>query len=357
MKIKFHLDKQHNPMQQDGVKVNYGAGRRVAFRFRWYLILFLIMSPLLIFIWYVTKDKMVVESPGVLTTEPLTIKASQDATIYSVNVRRGHVAHQGELLITLNKPVLQTEINQLEENITKLDKSLAADWNKQQALLKAKINIADLDLKEKTELYQKYMGLKQKGLLQLQEWANVSQLKINAELLQLESNRNLHALNQDKISGTAAQYLNELKLRLQLLKASEAELQITAPMQGEVKDVLVQAGLAVRSGDPLLLYAVRSQPVVVAYLSPSDVLFSEIGQRATVTLPSGETIEATVSEPTKITEKVPAQLVGPFENNKAALKVVLKLEHMPRQVIEGLSVSVRFHYTKSNVWSHIRNIV
>ncbi len=252
---------------------------------------------------------------------------------------------------------MQTEMMQLENDITRLNKSLATDWDKQESILKEKINIANVDLKEKTTLYHKYMVLNKSGLLQLQEWANVSQLKNNAEFLLLESNQNLHALNQEKISGTAAQYLNELKLRLQLLKTSESELQITAPMQGEVKDVLVQTGMTVRSGDPLLLYAVRSQPVVVAYLSPSDVLFSVIGQQATVTLPSGETIDATVSEPTKITEKVPAQLVGPFEGNKAAPKVVLKLKHMPHQVIEGLSVSVRFHYTKDNVWSHIRNVV
>lgn len=357
MKIKFHLDKQQNPMQHGGVNVNYGAGKRVAFRFRWYLILFLIISPLLIFVWFVTKDKMIVESPGILTTEPLTLQASQDAFISTVNIKPGQIAQQGDLLITLNKPVLQAEIKQLENNVVTLEKTLALDWAQQEKLLKQKMNIADADLKEKSELYQKYVGFNQKGLLQLEQWANISQLKVNAELLALESNRNLHTLTQDRISGNAAQYLNELKLRLQLLKASEAELQVSAPMKGEVKDVLVQKGMAVSSGEPLLLYAIRSQPVVVAYLSPSEVQFSGIGQKATVTLPSGETIEATVNEPTKITEKVPAQLVGPFDNNKAALKVVLKLEHMPRLVIEGLSVTVRFHYTKDNIWSHIRNVV
>lgn len=357
MKIKFHLDKQQNPMQHNGVNVSYGAGKRIAFRFRWYLILFLIISPLLIFVWFVTKDKVIVESPGILTTEPLTLQASQDAFISIVKVKSGQIARQGDLLITLNKPVLQAEIKQLESNIATLEKTLALDWAQQEKLLKQKMSIADADLKEKNELYQKYVGFNQKGLLQLEQWANISQLKVNAELLALESNRNLHTLTQDRISGNAAQYLNELKLRLQLLKASEAELQVSAPMNGEVKDVLVQKGMAVHSGEPLLLYAIRSQPVVVAYLSPSEVQFSGIGQKATVTLPSGETIAATVSEPTKITEKVPAQLVGPFDNNKAALKVVLKLEHMPRQVIEGLSVTVRFHYTKDNIWPHIRNVV
>ena len=356
MKIKFHLDKQKNPTQHGGVNINYGAGKRMAFRFRWYLILFLIISPVLIFVWYITKDKVIVESPAILTTEPLNIQASQDAVISAVNIRQGQSAKQGDVLITLDKPVLQAEIKQLETNISLLEKTFTDDWLKQEALLKQKIEIADADLKEKNTLYQKYMHFNQDGLLQLEQWANISQLKMNAELLLLESNRNLYALNQDKISGSAAQYLNELKLRLQLLKARQSELQLLAPMDGEVKDVLVQRGMAVHDGEPLMLYAIRSQPVVVAYLTPANVQFSGIGQQATVSLPNGETIAATVSEPARITEKVPSQLAGPFDNNKAALKVVLKLDHMPAQVIEGLSVSVRFHYTRDNVWSHIRSI-
>ena len=282
MKIKFHLDKQKNPTQHGGVKINYGAGKRIAFRLRWYLILFLIISPVLIFVWYITKDKVIVESPGLLTTEPLKIQASQDAVISAVNIKQGQPAKQGNILIALDKPVLQAEIKQLENNISLLEKTLTGDWVKQETLLKQKIDIAAADLKEKSTLYQKYMSFNQNGLLQLEQWANVSQLKMNAELLLLESNRNLYALNQDKISGSAAQYLNELKLRLQLLKARQSELQVVAPMDGEVKDVLVQRGMTVRSGEPLMLYAIRSQPVVVAYLTPSDGQFSGIGQQATV---------------------------------------------------------------------------
>ena len=218
MKIKFHLDKQKNPAQHGGVKINYGAGKRIAFRLRWYLILFLIISPVLIFVWYITKDKVIVESPGLLTTEPLKIQASQDAVISAVNIKQGQPAKQGNILIALDKPVLQAEIKQLENNISLLEKTLTGDWVKQETLLKQKIDIAAADLKEKSTLYQKYMSFNQNGLLQLEQWANVSQLKMNAELLLLESNRNLYALNQDKISGSAAQYLNELKLRLQLLK-------------------------------------------------------------------------------------------------------------------------------------------
>lgn len=150
MKIKFHLDKQKNPAQHGGVKINYGAGKRIAFRLRWYLILFLIISPVLIFVWYITKDKVIVESPGLLTTEPLKIQASQDAVISAVNIKQGQPAKQGNILIALDKPVLQAEIKQLENNISLLEKTLTGDWVKQESLLKQKIDIATADLKEKS---------------------------------------------------------------------------------------------------------------------------------------------------------------------------------------------------------------
>jgi multidrug resistance efflux pump len=357
MKIKFNLEKQRNPLQEGGINVPYAAGKRAAFRFRWYLIVLLISSPLLIFAWYVSKDKIMVEAPGVLTTEPLTLYAEQDGTVAEVAVKQGLHLQKNTPLVGLANPILTAEITQLDDNIRELSQSLTENWAQQALLLKQKSAIASADLKEKNKLYQDYNNLKQNGLLQSDQWFSVSQLKVNADLTVLDCERSLQNLEQEKVSGNAVQYLNALKLRLQLLKTRANELSVKAPMDGEVKDILIQPGMAVKLGDPLLLYAIRSQPVVVAYLAPSDVSFSTIGQKATVTLPGGETLEASVSEPTRITEMVPAQLVGPFEGNKEALKVVLRLDHVPVSVIEGLSVSVRFHYSKDNIWSHIRSVV
>ena len=47
MKIRFDSRKELNPTQEQGLNVLYAPGKRTAFRVRWYLILFLVASPLI----------------------------------------------------------------------------------------------------------------------------------------------------------------------------------------------------------------------------------------------------------------------------------------------------------------------
>ena len=58
MKVKFHLDKKNKPQSDDGVKVAYGQAKRGGYRFRWYLILSLVISPLLFVAYFFLKTNI-----------------------------------------------------------------------------------------------------------------------------------------------------------------------------------------------------------------------------------------------------------------------------------------------------------
>lgn len=48
MKVKFHLEKDKQPTSDNGMKIIYGSAKRGGYRFRWYCILALVLSPILI---------------------------------------------------------------------------------------------------------------------------------------------------------------------------------------------------------------------------------------------------------------------------------------------------------------------
>ena len=77
--------------------------------------------------------------------------------------------------------------------------------------------------------------------------------------------------------------------------------------------------------------------------------FVQIGQKATIRLPSGDVIRAEVSEPTQLVSKIPSSLSGPFDGQKSALKVTLSLKGELAFSVEGLPVEVRF-YHYPNLW-------
>jgi hypothetical protein len=49
MKVRFKGLRTPEPEQQRGFKVSYGPGKRQAFRWRWYLMLALVLSPVIYF--------------------------------------------------------------------------------------------------------------------------------------------------------------------------------------------------------------------------------------------------------------------------------------------------------------------
>lgn len=358
MKINFQKTQQHHPTIQEGVRVQYGAGKRIAFRFRWYLILFLVISPLLLFVWYATKGKITVEAEGVLTTEPIVLKADNDAIVASISVVPGEFVTEKTPLLSLNRPVLLSEINEVEHAVEQLEQEVGANYGQKEQLLQQEQKTAEQNLADKTELYKKFDSFRQTGgVLQLEQWATVSELAVNAKMKVLNVQESLVDLAQEKLTGSAQQYLNQLNLRLAILKTQMSQLHLSAQSQGEVKDVLVKPGMMVLKGDPLLVFANQRKPKVIAYMDPSDMSFSKLGQQATVTLPNGESLSAVVCEPTKMAETIPPQLADPFEDKKSALKVVLELSTLPSQTIEGLTVQVRFHYNETNFWQHLKTLV
>jgi hypothetical protein len=111
----------------------------------------------------------------------------------------------------------------------------------------------------------------------------------------------------------------------------------------------VQNGEYVGQGQTLGSISSREKPVVIAYIQPADMNYSDIGQTATVTFPNNDKYQAIIEEPTQLADKIPAVLASPFDGSKPALKVILTLQEPIDKMVEGLPVHIRFHYLgKSN---------
>jgi hypothetical protein len=89
---------------------------------------------------------------------------------------------------------------------------------------------------------------------------------------------------------------------------------------------------------------------VVAYLAPKYVKYAQIGRYATVTLPGGRKLKARVSENANLTKRLPADLSSPIGSRDLMLLVNLELlMPLPEiQRVDGLPVSVRFHYRNTD---------
>ena len=119
MKISFQTEKQKDPTKNDGFKVVYAPVKRFAFKIRWYLLLSLILSPLVVFSWYIIKQQILITADGILTTDPILIVSTEEGFISSINVIPGEIVQSQTKLIKMHSPLLIKEQALLKRNLKK----------------------------------------------------------------------------------------------------------------------------------------------------------------------------------------------------------------------------------------------
>ncbi|MFT5789733.1 MAG: multidrug resistance efflux pump [Shewanella sp.] len=349
MKVNYQATpKADKPDVDNGVEVKYSAAKRAGFKFRWYMLLFLVASPVLLVSWILAKPYIFVLAPGIITAEPLEMRAPSKGMVKSVvNHARGEVEKGGDLLVIAD-PELDAQVTELTRQLKGLEGGASFDGEQVLQRLRGRIEVAHDGVKRQDDLLVTYLDFQKRGVVPTSDMAMVMQAntasKMALEQAKVDLLHELERQHIQSIAGVVTQTRNQLKSQLAKLKSKQTEMKIMAPFTGRVEDTLVQVGEQVNVNQPLLWLTGRDKPVVLAYLDPKYLEYVEIGQQATIKLPNGQDIRGKIEEPTELVTKIPKQLSGPFDGEKAALKVTLTLDDVLPFTVEGVPVEISFDY-------------
>ncbi|MEL3928782.1 HlyD family secretion protein [Aeromonas enteropelogenes] len=348
MKVTFNPPKKQDATSDDGIRVLYAPAKRIAFKARWYLILLLAFSPVIILLGYLGREWWLTQAPAIITTEPQLVVANGDGFIRSIYMSPGQSISQGDALMRFESPTLKANIEGRKARL----KALELDkGNDEQAILNnldEQISIAERGTREQEGIYQEYAGYRKEKLVSSAEYASAllswTQSRIDLQKARAEKTQQELQIKEDHLTGPLASARHQLEQELTEMEAIMRQQQPLSPATGKVSDVLVQEGDWVFSGAPLALISKHMDPLVIAYVQPKYLTSMETGHKATVKLPSGERLAARIARPVELADKLPAQLAAPFEGEKATLKVALALdEKLPANLqVEGLPVTVLF---------------
>jgi multidrug resistance efflux pump len=345
MKVNFHLDKKNKPQSESGMKVAYGQAKRGGYRLRWYLILAIVISPLLFMAYYLFKTQILVTAPGIVTSYPLTITATQAAIVGPIPANVGDEVDTGQSLVLLDDRALNKEVEFLQKELVLLsnNKVQSSDVLYQQAIANTKTSLAKVQ-----QIQQKYDQFRKKGQVSEVDYAAVvnvsnaidSQLS-DQEIAYINAKRDREQL---ALAGPVAQQYRALMQELVVKRAQQESLTFRAPFSGRVLDIHVHEGQRVTENAPLLTVAQNVTPDITAFLNPKYLDYSQKGTKAKVIFPDGKKLSATVSRPVEVVNKLPQELQSPFEGQPAYLKVTLSFDEPVEQTrwIEGVEVEVRF---------------
>jgi multidrug resistance efflux pump len=348
MKVKFHLEKSQKPTTEHGMKVVYGTAKRGGYRFRWYLILAIILSPIFLIIYTYAKQYLFITAPGVITTGPVVITASQNGIVKKIAVDENEFVLEEQLLIQLKALVLEKEVAFVKEELLRLNETKEGRDEEDLSPYYAAITAAKHNLRKVTKIKLNYDQYAQEGKVSQVDYAaiigiyNTSQSSLTSAYIAL--NQAKIAQKQRELAGGIAQVTRTLNQSLTTKMNQLEALAIKAPYMGLVIDINALEGQRVSIGDPLVTISPDVAPFVISYLEPKHIDKAKLGTLVSVVLPSGQKVKARVAQSIGLTSKLPAQLAKPFEGAKALLKVKITFLGglLESEWVEGMPVEIYF---------------
>ncbi len=334
MQMRFRPT-QRAPDELGGVKILYPKARGKAHKIAWYLILFGVLSPILLLLSGVVGSWLTLTANGTVFLEQDEIRAVRAGRISQVNVAAGDLVEGGRTLAVLASPDLDAAAahNAVERQAAAEARRFASTQQQSAA--------EELQLRERLVSYQRdrravIARLVSEGAATVAELNAAESAATDAEA----------ALLQTRAAAERAPAVSTAEVDHDVLESQQRALTLAAPYNGRVLELLARQGEYVSAGEPLVLLARIDHPRVVAYASPKFGSRLKVGMQATIRFPDGTRTLASVAEPPRLTRRMPADLVDQF--GLRPMTVVLNLlpqeQLSDSQRVQGLPVSVRFHY-------------
>lgn len=336
MKIRFNSHKEHQPTQEHGLNVLYAPGKRMAFRVRWYLILFLVASPLLWLVGKLFYGLLLIDAPAQLRMPIQEVRARDAGRVEQLHVKTGEQVHADQLLVNLDNPEWRARLAQLAAmpaQASRLsDSGLAAN---ERQLLRARTGRAEQRVQQLESLV--VQGAATLGELRA---AQTERDGLRLDLLAFERREQIARQSPQGFDREVIQQNTEQ----QWLKTRLEALSVTAPQNGRIAEVLVTPGENVGPGTLLMRLEGVADPLLWIYLDPLNINYADIGQPLRVRLPDGEWLDAHVVQAVDSAGRTPVVLRGPFAAGEMGLQVVARFDQpLPaRWRIDQLPLNVRF---------------
>jgi multidrug resistance efflux pump len=350
MKIRFDENRQQKSEVQRGIQIPYASGKRQAPVWRWYLVLLVVLSPLVYFLFTALHDVLTISAPGVVAGESISVSSPRSARIEAVVIREGDRVRAGQELFRLYDSGVQRKMTMLRAQQEVLD-DLAEQRDHQSPGLSGLRTRVEL-LKERLEYARQYF----KDIQYLFDQGAAPR----ADLRKARSDRRQAALALAQARSELQEAIIDVQGKRQAIDVSkdsrmiQAELDylirqgvqrsITAPESGVLRQLMVQEGQNVASGHRLARISNMDTPRILAYLDPKHMDRLEGQEYAVVLLPTEEELRARIDpEPLSYTQ-LPEELIPTLEPSKGGLVLELHpLQELPDHVrVQGLPVEVLF---------------
>lgn len=328
MKIRFDAPPGAG-QDPSGLAVRYAAAKRQVPRWRWYLLLALVMAAPLYLAARFLGGVLFAQVPASVVLEQSVVRVPQAGLIE-------YVAAQGQALAA-GAPVLRMRESPVSAPASQRPSMPLPVGQARDRMLREAVALAERQWRLRRERLARIEALQAQGAATRPE---VEAARVQALQAQADLNR---------ARGELAEHREALAAQGQAAVAAPAQAALVAAVvpaafDAQVARVYVHAGEWHPAGAEAVLLQSAGPPQVQAYLDPAEARRAQPGRRVTLRFADGHRAAAEVAEIVPHVERLPADRVSPLSPRTASVLVMLRpLEPLPaRYRIHGLPLDVQF---------------
>jgi multidrug resistance efflux pump len=364
MKVRFVKPEAGDPDRDRGVRVPYAPGKRHQALWRWYAILLVVGSPFLFFVAHFLWSTVVIQAPGFVAQEQLTVRSSAQGYVDEVYVKTFDAVKQGDPVARLSNDALATHADQLRAELKQLQgvaKTAVDPGGTVAAPLDSADFSSELDLARQqkdrlSERVQQIQQLMADGAATDAELNSARGQYDQASSKLEELYRTMAMTTRPTVRAGNNSMAVQVQTRMLTIQTELANLDsqleamvVRAPRPGRIVDLPVVKGDQLAIGSKVAMLAPEGGEMHVdAYIPPKNGIYAAPGMRATVVFPDGTRREAVVADVPQITAEVPkaqSALLG-----EAEMGVLVRMQFADardtgqRPLTDGLPVKVEFEH-------------
>ena len=372
MKIQFDTPPS-SAQEANGLSVCYAAAKRRVPRWRWYLLLTLVLVPPAYFLARFAASYWWQTAPAIVVTEQVVVRAQHPGRVEHA-VPAGEQVAAGHPLMELREPArndpdgalqmplplpmqMQTPAQTAAVARQAASQAQAATLSLRQSMLDEALRLAQRQLALQQERLRTMEQLRSQGAATRQEVDNAKFQEIQAlsdaskARAGASENRALLASERAAARTTPAIAPSSVPPAPGNAATATAVHAVVSPFAGLVVRQLVREGEWVQPGADVAVVQAQTEPLVHAYLPPERARYAQVGRQATLHFMDGGQARAEVVSVVAEVERTPSDRVSTLSPRMPSIVVRLRaLEPVPAAYrIHQLPLDVSFDWVRP--WS------
>jgi multidrug resistance efflux pump len=362
MKISLGIGKSNKSPIKNDIAIEYAPQKRVFPWIRWWLVILLITSPLLFFIYNLLAGIIIIDSPAVVLVQRAFVTMPKDGFIETLSADVALPVTKGDAIMKVLPASWKDDTRNLEllkeraTNFEKLEPPAPVEPPPPPTVSDENIRLARASVSYWHKNRQIYEDLKKKGAATDAEYRDALERENAARNALAQLQQVSPPVSPPPPRENSSVLLEHLQIDKEIILLEEriaGEL-VRSPISGRISRVLSNEGQTLPLGEAVVEIINDERVRMLVYVDEKIMDYVYSKSQINVELPGNVNITCELANMPLQTGMMPPNMTRAFASNRAVLVELKPVDRLPDEyLVDGLPVTVHWGIWKPKIFSRL----